>query len=113
MSIALNEETKEVTQKIYDRCYAINIRSIIDKDKHYSETINQLYERVLEIDGVVIKKEPSFEKMYDINVLLGIKWVAPWGKEISGLDVMAFIKWFNDNYEAALLQLPQPPDAPV
>lgn len=105
MSISLNEEVKTVTQKLYDRCNAINIRSVINVDKTYTETIQQHYERVTEIDGVVINKVPVYTKEYECSTLLGVKWTAPWGKEVTGMDVMWFIKYWNDHYEEGLAQI--------
>ena len=102
MALGLNEETKTVVKKEYDRCVGINIVSHLNDDTSAVETVYQQYERVLEIDGVVINKMPSFQKMYDTAFLLDIKWLSPWGKEITGLDVMAFIKQFNDNFEVAI-----------
>lgn len=95
----LNEETKTVTQKTYDRCRNIVISSVLTPDKSVAETIRQTYETVLEVDGVVLSKSDKSVREYSATYLLPLTWTAPWGKEITGLDVMAFIKHFNDNYE--------------
>ena len=105
MAIQLNEETKVVNQKTYDRCFAIDIRSKLNDDKSYTEIIHQWYERVIEIDGKIINKTASFEKEYDCNALLSVKFTSPWGKEVTGMDVMWFIKYWNDYFDEGLAQL--------
>ena len=103
MALSLNEETKTVVQKTYDRCCAINIRSVLNSDLTTQETINMFYEHITQIDETVINKTTAYEKMYSTSALLDITWVTPDGRTISGLDVMMFIKNFNDNYETALV----------
>ena len=102
MAMNLNEETKTVNMKTYDRCCKIEINSVLKDDKSIVETVTMHYETVVEIDGVVVKKTHNKVYEYLASSLLNIKWVAPWGKEITGLDTMAFIKKFNDNFEVAL-----------
>jgi hypothetical protein len=107
MALQLHEETKVVNQKTYDRCFAIDIRSILNADGSQAETVHQFYERVIEIDGNIVAKTPSFDKEYLCSGLVGIKFMSPWGKEITGADVMWFIKYWNDHFEEGLAQLSQ------
>ena len=102
MAIKLNEETKVVTRTTYNRCRQILISSIRNSDNTYSETVTQQYEKIVEIDGQVVSKTDDYVKSYDCSYLCGTKWTTPSGKELTGLDVLLFIKHFNDNYEEML-----------
>ena len=108
MSIMISDEIKNVTMKSYDRCCKIEITSTKNVDGSVTENIKQYYESVVEIDGIVISKAPKTSLEYACSALLGVKWTAPWGKEVTGLDVMCFIKYWNDHYEEGLAQLTPP-----
>lgn len=109
MAIIIKNETKTVVQSTYDRCYKIEINSILDPvTKSKKETTTMYYERIVEIDGAIVSKENKYTKEYLSSYLTNIKWTSPWNKQITGLDVMAFIQWFNDNYTEALKQIEQP-----
>lgn len=107
MSIPISSETKTVLKRVFDRCYAINIRAPLGE----SQIVNNFYERVVEVDGQVMSKTPVYDKMYDAATIAGIRWTSPEGKVISGWDVFSFILWFNDNYDAAISQLTLPPSS--
>lgn len=109
MAILLQDETKMVHRSVYDRCYKIEINSVLDPlTKAKKETTTMYYERVVEIDGTIMSKENKYTKEYLSEYLTKITWTSPWNKQITGLDVMAFIQWFNDNYEDALKQIEKP-----
>lgn len=100
MSILINEETKQVTKKSYDRCCLIEINS----PKIGADTVTTTYETILEIDGEIQSHTISNKFCYDCAYIAPITKEIN-GKEISIYDVMCFIEWFTDNYQEALAQV--------